>query len=177
MPELSKTYDPNAVEPKWYARWENAGYFRADSDSPKPAYSILIPPPNSTGILTVGHVLNNTIQDILARWARKQGFEVLWLPGTDHAGVGTQTAVEKHLRTTENKTRHDVGREEFLRRVVDWQDKHGGIILQKLKRLGGSCGWWREGLNFCDGYVRAGGTCFGRLFSKGVIHSGRGHVH
>src|SRR5437764_3406888 len=96
MAELPKTYDPNAVEPKWYARWEEAGYFRADPDSAKPPYSIVIPPPNVTGILTLGHVLNNTIQDILARRARMQGFEVLWLPGTDHAGVGTQTAVEKH---------------------------------------------------------------------------------
>jgi hypothetical protein len=100
MAELPKTYDPNAVEPKWYARWEEAGYFRADAHSTKPPYSIVIPPPNVTGILTLGHVLNNTIQDILARRARMQGFEVLWLPGTDHAGVGTQTAVEKNLRKT-----------------------------------------------------------------------------
>ncbi len=98
MAEFSKTYEPGAVEPKWYARWEEAGYFQADAHSPKPAFSIVIPPPNVTGILTLGHVLNNTIQDILARRARMQGFEVLWLPGTDHAGVGTQTAVEKHLR-------------------------------------------------------------------------------
>src|SRR5687767_15281937 len=116
MAELPKTYDPGAVEPKWYAHWEESGSFRADANSPKPPFSIVIPPPNVTGILTLGHVLNNTIQDILARRARMQGFEVLWLPGTDHAGVGTQTAVEKHLRKTENKTRHDVGREEFLRR-------------------------------------------------------------
>ena len=173
MPELSKTYDPNAVEPKWYARWEEAGYFRADAHSSKPPYSIVIPPPNVTGILTLGHVLNNTIQDILARRARMQGFEVLWLPGTDHAGVGTQTAVEKHLRKTENKTRHDVGREEFLRRVVDWQDKHGGIIIQQLKRLGASCDWSRQRYTFDDDYVRAVESVFVDLYQKGLIYRGR----
>jgi valyl-tRNA synthetase len=173
MPELPKTYDPNAVEPKWYARWEEAGYFRADTHSPKPPYSIVIPPPNVTGILTLGHVLNNTIQDILARRARMQGFEVLWLPGTDHAGVGTQTAVEKHLRKTENKTRHDVGREEFLRRVVEWQDKHGGIIIQQLKRLGASCDWSRQRYTFDDDYVRAVESVFVDLYQKGLIYRGR----
>src|ERR1043166_4826757 len=149
-PELSKTYDPNAVEPKWYARWEEAGYFRADAHSAKPPYSIVIPPPNVTGILTLGHVLNNTIQDILARRARMQGFEVLWLPGTDHAGVGTQTAVEKNLRQTENKTRQDLGREEFIRRVVEWTEKHGGIIIKQLKRLGASCDWAPQTYTFAD---------------------------
>jgi valyl-tRNA synthetase len=173
MPELSKTYDPNTVEPKWYGRWEEAGYFRADAHSQKPAYSIVIPPPNVTGILTMGHVLNNTIQDILARRARMQGFEVLWMPGTDHAGVGTQTAVEKHLRKTENKTRHDVGREEFLRRVVDWTDKHGGIIIQQLKRLGASCDWSRQRYTFDDDYVRAVETVFVDLYQKGLIYRGR----
>ncbi|PYI94105.1 MAG: valine--tRNA ligase [Verrucomicrobia bacterium] len=173
MPELPKTYDPNAVEPKWYACWEEAGYFRADAHSPKPPYSIVIPPPNITGILTLGHVLNNTIQDILARRARMQGFEVLWLPGTDHAGVGTQTAVEKHLRKTENKTRHDVGREEFLRRVVDWQDKHGGIIIKQLKRLGCSCDWSRQRYTFDDGYVRSVENVFVELYRRGYIYRGR----
>jgi valyl-tRNA synthetase len=173
MPELPKTYDPNTVEPKWYARWEETGYFRADAHSPKPAYSIVIPPPNITGILTLGHVLNNTIQDILARRARMQGFEVLWLPGTDHAGVGTQTAVEKHLRKTENKTRHDVGREEFLRRVIDWQDKHGGIIIKQLKRLGCSCDWSRQRYTFDDDYVRAVESVFVDLYQKGLIYRGR----
>lgn len=173
MPELPKTYDPNAVEPKWYGRWEEAGYFRADVHSPKPPYSIVIPPPNVTGILTMGHVLNNTIQDILARRARMLGFEVLWLPGTDHAGVGTQTAVEKYLRKTENKTRHDLGREEFLKRVVDWQDKHGGIIIQQLKRLGASCDWSRQRYTFDDDYVRAVEEVFVDLYRKGYVYRGR----
>lgn len=173
MAELPKTYDPGTVEPKWYAHWEESGSFRADVNSPKPPFSIVIPPPNITGILTLGHVLNNTIQDILARRARMQGFEVLWLPGTDHAGVGTQTAVEKHLRKTENKTRHDVGREEFLRRVLDWQDKHGGIIIQQLKRLGASCDWSRQRYTFDEDYVRAVEKAFVDLYEKDLIRHGR----
>ena len=147
--------------------------FRADAHSSKPAFSIVIPPPNVTGVLTLGHVLNNTIQDILARRARMQGFEVLWLPGTDHAGVGTQTAVEKHLRKTEKKTRHDLGREEFLRRVLDWQDKHGGIIIEQLKRLGCSCDWSRQRYTFDDDYVRAVQRVFVDLYGKGLIYRGR----
>src|ERR1700675_726384 len=135
MAEFSKTYDPKSVEPKWYARWIDNRDFEADAKSSKPPFSIVIPPPNVTGVLTLGHVLNNTIQDVLARRARMNGFEVLWLPGTDHAGVASQTAVEKHLRQTEKKTRHDLGREEFLRRVLDWQDKHGGIFSEKVKPL------------------------------------------
>src|SRR6266478_4136288 len=140
--ELSKGYEPGKVEDRLYAQWLKNGDFKADPakvSKDRPAYSIVIPPPNITGVLTMGHVLNNTIQDILVRKARMQGFEVLWLPGMDHAGVGTQTAVEKYLRQTEKKTRHDLGREEFVRRVLEWQDRHGGIIIQQLKRLGCSC--------------------------------------
>src|SRR5207302_406554 len=144
MPELPKRYDPKAVEPKWYQRWIDDRDFVANEKSSKPPFAIVMPPPNVTGMLTLGHVLNNTIQDILCRRARMQGFEVLWLPGMDHAGIGTQTAVEKYLRRTENKTRHDFGREEFLRRVLEWQDKHGGIIIEQLKRLGCSCDWSRQ---------------------------------
>jgi valyl-tRNA synthetase len=173
MAELPKTYDPSAVEPKWYARWEEAGCFRADAHSLKPAYSIVIPPPNITGVLTLGHVLNNTIQDILARRARMLGHEVLWLPGTDHAGVATQTAVEKHLRRTEKKTRRDLGREEFLRRVLEWQEKHGGIILEQLKRLGCSCDWSRLRYTLDDDYVRAVQNVFVDLYGKDLIYRGR----
>ena len=173
MAELSKTYDPKSVEPKWYARWIDNHDFEADPRSSKPVFSIVIPPPNVTGVLTLGHVLNNTIQDILARRARMQGFETLWLPGTDHAGIGTQTAVEKHLRRTEKKTRHDLGREEFLRRVLDWQAKHGGISIEQLKRLGCSCDWSRERYTFDDAYVRAVLKVFVDLYQKGLIYRGR----
>jgi valyl-tRNA synthetase len=173
MAELSKRYDPNAVEPKWYQRWLENRDFVANPESSKPAFSIVMPPPNITGMLTLGHVLNNTIQDILARRARMQGFEVLWLPGMDHAGIGTQTAVEKYLRRTENKTRHDLGREEFLRRVLDWQDKHGGIIIEQLKRLGCSCDWSRQRYTLDDAYAAAVQKVFVDLYNKGLIYRGR----
>src|SRR6266699_355283 len=173
MAELSKAYEPQAVEEKWYARWLAEGYFTADPASPKPPFSIVIPPPNVTGVLTLGHVLNNTVQAILARRARMQGFEVLWLPGTDHAGIGTQTAVEKHLQRTEKKTRHDLGREGFLRRVLDWQDKHGGIIIEQLKRLGCSCDWSRQRYTLDDDYVRAVQRTFVDLYNKRLIYRGR----
>lgn len=173
MAELSKTYEPATVEQKWYARWLEAGDFRADAHSSKPAYSIVIPPPNVTGILTLGHVLNNTIQDILARRARMQGFEVLWLPGTDHAGIATQTAVEKALWKEEKVTRQELGREEFIRRTWEWREKHGDIILEQLKRLGCSCDWSRLRFTFDEGYVRAVLKVFVDLYGKGLIYRGR----
>jgi valyl-tRNA synthetase len=173
MAELPKRYDPKSVEPKWYRRWMENRDFVANPNSSKPPFSIVMPPPNITGVLTLGHVLNNSIQDILARRARMQGFEVLWLPGVDHAGIGTQTAVEKHLRRTENKTRHDLGREEFLRRVLEWQDKHGGIIIEQLKRLGCSCDWSRERYTLDDAYVAAVQKVFVDLYGKGLIYRGR----
>ena len=173
MAELPKRYDPNAVEPKWYQRWLENRDFVANPESSKPAFSIVMPPPNITGMLTLGHVLNHTIQDILARRARMQGFEVLWLPGMDHAGIGTQTAVEKYLRRTENKTRHDLGREEFLRRVLEWQDKHGGIIIEQLKRLGCSCDWSRQRYTLDDAYAAAVQKVFIDLYDKGLIYRGR----
>jgi valyl-tRNA synthetase len=172
MAELPKRYDPKSVEPKWYQRWMENGDFVANPNSSKPPFSIVMPPPNITGVLTLGHVLNNSIQDILARRARMQGFEVLWLPGVDHAGIGTQTAVEKHLRRTENKTRHDLGREEFLRRVLAWQDKHGGIIIEQLKRLGCSCDWSRQRYTLDDAYVAAVQKVFVDLYRKGLIYRG-----
>jgi valyl-tRNA synthetase len=173
MAELPKRYDPKAVEPKWYQRWMDNRDFVANPNSSKPAFSIVMPPPNITGVLTLGHVLNNSIQDILARRARMQGFEVLWLPGMDHAGIGTQTAVEKHLRRTENKTRHDLGRDEFLRRVLAWQEKHGGIIIEQLKRLGCSCDWSRQRYTLDDAYVAAVQKVFVDLYRKGLIYRGR----
>src|SRR5881409_4118337 len=173
MADLSKTYDPKTVEPKWYQRWIDNRDFEADAGSKKKPFSIVMPPPNITGVLTLGHVLNDTIQDILARRARMQGFEVLWLPGTDHAGIATQTAVEKWLRKNEGVTRHDLGREEFLRRVVDWQDKHGSIIIEQLKRLGCSSDWSRQRYTLDDAYVAAVQNVFVDLYRKGLIYRGR----
>jgi valyl-tRNA synthetase len=173
MAELSKTYDPKSVEPKWYAHWIGNDDFRADANSSKPPFSIVMPPPNITGVLTLGHVLNNTIQDILARRARMQGKEVLWLPGMDHAGIATQTAVEKWLRKNEGVTRHDLGRDEFLRRVLKWQNKHGGIIIEQLKRLGCSCDWSRQRYTLDDDYVQAVQKVFVDLYRKGFIYRGR----
>src|ERR1700679_355259 len=136
MPEIPKAYEPQAVEDKWYQFWLDRNCFTANPHSPKPPYSIVMPPPNVTGKLTLGHVLNNTIQDILARKARMDGREVLWLPGTDHAGLATQTAVEKHIRATEKKTRHDFTREEFVARIWKWKEEFGGIITQQLRKIG-----------------------------------------
>src|SRR6266516_3804105 len=173
MAELSKTYDPKTVEPKWYQRWIDHRDFEANASSSKRPFSIVMPPPNITGVLTLGHVLNNTIQDILVRRARMQGFEVLWLPGMDHAGIGTQTAVEKWLRKNQGVTRHDLGREKFLQRVLEWQDKHGGIIIQQLKRLGCSCDWSRQRYTFDENYVRAVERVFVDLYKKDLIYRGR----
>src|SRR3989442_5790252 len=144
MSEIPKAYEPKAVEERWYDFWLMENCFVADPKSPKPAYSIVIPPPNVTGVLTMGHVLNNTIQDILARKARMDGKEVLWQPGIDHAGIATQTVVERTLKKAgEIKHRNDLGREKFLERVWEWKEKHGGIILQQLRALGASCDWAR----------------------------------
>src|SRR5881396_1467198 len=144
MPEISKAYEPQSVEDKWYDYWVKQGCFTADParvSSRRPAYSIVIPPPNVTGVLHMGHVLNNTIQDILARKARMDGKEVLWLPGTDHAGIATERQVEKKLKKEEKIGRRELGREKFLERVWEWKEKHGGIIIDQLKRLGASCDW------------------------------------
>ena len=177
MSELSKAYEPHSVEEKWYSWWIEHGHFTADPASPKPAYSIVIPPPNVTGVLTLGHVLNNTLQDILARRARQTGHEVLWLPGTDHAGIATQTVVERKLRKEEKKTRHDLGREEFLKRVWEWKDKHGGIIINQLKKLGCSCDWTRERFTMDEAYARKVQEVFVDLHSKGMIYRGKRMVN
>jgi valyl-tRNA synthetase len=173
MAELSKTYDPRTVEPKWYQRWIDNHDFEADATSKKKPFSIVMPPPNITGVLTLGHVLNNSIQDILARRARMQGFEVLWLPGMDHAGIGTQTAVERWLKKNEGVSRRDLGREKFLQRVLEWQDKHGGIIIQQLKRLGCSCDWSRQRYTMDESYARAVAEVFVDLYKKKLIYRGR----
>ncbi len=178
--EIPKAYEPTAVEAKWQARWEAAGCFTAHPEkvsAARPAFSIVIPPPNITGVLTLGHVLNNTIQDILARRARQTGHEVLWLPGTDHAGLATQNAVEKALGKEEKKTRHDLGREEFLRRTWEWQKKHGRIIIDQLKTLGCSLDWSRERFTLDEGYAAAVQGVFVNLHEKGYIYRGRRMVN
>lgn len=177
MAELAKSYEPKDVEEKWYASWMEEGCFSADPDSEKEGYSIVIPPPNVTGILHLGHVLNNTIQDVLARRARQQGKEVLWLPGTDHAGIATQTKVERELRKETGKSRRDFGREAFLDKVWEWKDKHGGIIIRQLKRLGCSCDWQRERFTMDEDYSHWVGHVFTELFQKGLIYRGKRMVN
>jgi len=171
--EISKAYEPQSVESKWYAFWLEQKCFVANPQSPKPAYSIVIPPPNVTGVLHMGHVLNNTIQDILSRKARMDGKEVLWLPGTDHAGIATEGVVSKQLRAQEKKTKKDLGREEFLKRVWTWKEKHGGIIIDQLKKLGCSCDWTRERFTMDPEYVKDVTRVFVDLYKKGMIYRGK----
>lgn len=175
--ELSKGYQPQDVETSWYSRWNDAGCFRGDENGTGESYSIVIPPPNVTGILHLGHVLNNTIQDILARRARMEGKDVLWLPGTDHAGIATQSKVEQKLRKEERKTRHDLGREKFLEQVWEWKDKHGGIIIEQLKRLGCSCDWSRERFTMDEEYSKWISKIFVDLFNEGLIYRGKRMVN
>ena len=177
MSELSKAYTPSDVEVAWYDRWCASGCFTADPASVAAPYSIVIPPPNVTGILTLGHVLNNTLQDILARRARQTGHEVLWLPGTDHAGIATQTVVERQLRREEKKTRHDLGREAFVAKVWEWKEKHGGIIISQLKSLGASCDWTRERFTMDEAYARKVQEVFVDLHEKGLIYRGKRMVN
>lgn len=170
--EMAKAYEPAAVEEKWYPEWEKRGYFHADPHSPKPAYSIVIPPPNVTGMLTLGHVLNNTLQDILIRWKKMQGYETCWVPGTDHAGIATQAKVENHLLETEGLSRYDLGREEFLQRVWEWKNKYGGTIINQLRRLGTACDWERERFTLDEGLSNAVEEAFIHLYNKGLIYKG-----
>lgn len=181
MSELAKTYEPAAVEAKWYDFWQQHGCFTADPSrvsAQRPAYSIVIPPPNVTGVLTLGHVLNNTIQDILARRARMLGKEVLWLPGTDHAGIATQNVVEKTLRKAgEMKHRDDLGREALVAKIWEWKEKYGGIIIQQLKKLGASCDWSRERFTMDPEYSKCVSRVFVDLYKKGLIYRGKRMVN
>lgn len=177
MSEIPKAYEPQAVEAKWYQFWLQENCFTANPQSTKPAFSIVIPPPNVTGILHLGHVLNNTIQDILARKARMEGREVLWLPGTDHAGIATQVVVEKRLKKEEKLSRHDLGRDKFIQRVWQWKEKHGGIIIEQLKKLGCSCDWSRERFTMDAEYSRMVGKTFVDLYNKGLIYRGKRMVN
>ena len=181
MAEISKAYEPQAVEDKWYAFWEEGDCFKADPErvsDKRPAYSIVIPPPNVTGVLHMGHVLNNTIQDILARKARMDGKEVLWLPGTDHAGIATQSVVERKLRKDGvMKHRDDLGREKLLEHIWEWKEKHGGIIIEQLKKLGASCDWSRLRFTMDEEYTKCVQRVFVDLYEKGLIYRGKRMVN
>jgi valyl-tRNA synthetase len=181
MSEISKAYEPQSVESKWYQFWEQQGCFTADParvSATRPAYSIVIPPPNVTGVLTMGHVLNNTIQDILARKARMDGKEVLWLPGTDHAGIATQNVVEKTLKKAgQIKHRDDLGREALVAKIWEWKETYGGIILKQLRALGASCDWTRTRFTMDPEYSRCVQQVFVDLYQKGLIYRGKRMVN
>ncbi len=169
--EFSKTYDASKVEGKWYYEWEKNNFFTPLIDRSKKPFTIVIPPPNVTGILHMGHGLNNTIQDILIRWHRMQGVPTLWMPGTDHAGIATQNVVEKKLHR-EGKTRHKLGKEKFIEEVWKWKEEHGTTIINQLKRLGASCDWSRERFTMDEGLSRAVREVFVSLYEKGLIYRG-----
>jgi len=170
---MPKAYEPKTAEEKWRSVWREGEYFKGDPTSDKPAYSIVIPPPNVTGILTMGHVLNNTLQDILIRRKKMQGYEVCWFPGTDHAGIATESKVEKYLRENENTGRDNLGREEFVKRVWQWKEQYGGTIVKQLKELGSSCDWDRERFTMDEGLSEAVQKVFVDLYNKGYIYRGR----
>ena len=170
-PTLEKAYNPENVEDKWYDHWTEQGYFHADESSEKEPYTIVIPPPNVTGMLTVGHVLNNTIQDILIRKARMEGKEACWIPGTDHASIATESKVVAMLQEKGIK-KSDLSREEFLEYAWQWKEKYGGIIIRQLKKLGASCDWERERFTMDDAYTKAVLSAFVKLYEKGLIYKG-----
>ena len=169
--ELNKTYSPKEIEEKWYKIWEENGYFNAQHNDEKPGYSIVIPPPNVTGILHMGHMLDNAIQDTIIRYKRMKGFDTLWMPGMDHAGIATQNKVERML-LEEGKRKEDIGREEFLKKTWEWKEKHGGLITRQLRRLGVSPDWSRERFTMDEGLSKAVKEVFIKLYNDGLIYRG-----
>jgi valyl-tRNA synthetase len=167
--ELASTFSPSEIEAPLYQKWVQAGYFTADATSSKEAFSIVLPPPNVTGVLHIGHALDQTLQDCLSRMKRMQGFEVLWLPGMDHAGIATQNVVEKQLAAA-GQSRHDLGREEFVKKVWQWKEESGGAILEQMKRLGSSVDWSRERFTMDEGMSKAVVTIFKRMYDAGLIY-------
>jgi len=167
--ELASTFSPQEIEAPLYQKWVDAGYFTADAASKKEAFSIVLPPPNVTGVLHIGHALDQTLQDCLSRMKRMQGFEVLWLPGMDHAGIATQNVVEKQLAAA-GQSRHDLGREEFVKKVWQWKEESGGAILEQMKRLGSSVDWSRERFTMDEGMSKAVVTIFKRMYDAGLIY-------
>ena len=168
---IPTTYDPHQVENKWYSHWENNGFFHAEVELDKPPVAIVMPPPNVTGTLHLGHALDNTLQDILTRWRRMQGYNALWIPGTDHAGIATQARVEENL-AKEGISKHDLGREKFLERVWAWKHQYGNTITRQLRKLGASSDWSRERFTMDEGCSRAVQEVFVRLYEKGLIYRG-----
>lgn len=171
MSELNKTYSPKEIEDKWYKNWEDNKYFAAKVEEGKDSYSIVIPPPNVTGILHMGHVLNNSIQDTLVRWKRMQGLNTLWMPGTDHAGIATQNKVERKLAAA-GLTKEDLGREKFIAETWKWKEEHGGIITNQLRKLGASLDWDRERFTMDEGLSEAVREIFVKLYNDGLIYQG-----
>ncbi len=169
--ELPKSYEPKSVEERWYAFWLEKGYFHADENAGGEPFSIVIPPPNVTGSLHIGHALNSTLQDILVRWMRMSGRNTLWVPGTDHAGIATQNVVERQL-AKEHIDRHALGREKFIEKVWEWKKEYGGRIISQLKRLGASCDWQRERFTMDEGLSRAVREVFVTLYEEGLIYRG-----
>ena len=170
--ELPKVYSPSEFEDRIYKNWSEKGYFTPDVKNPAPHFSVVIPPPNVTGQLHMGHALDETLQDILVRYKRMQGFNTLWVPGTDHAGIATQIKVEEQLRVNEGLTRYDLGREKFLERVWDWKNQYGNRIISQLKKLGASCDWSRERFTMDEGCSKAVREVFVNLYNKGLIYRG-----
>ena len=171
--ELPKAYDSKAAQEKWLTFWEERGYFHSDPDPNRRPYTIVIPPPNVTGALHMGHALNNTLQDVLIRWRRMQGYNALWMPGTDHAGIATQSVVERLIFAQEKKTRHDLGREELVKRIWAWKDRYEARILGQLREIGASCDWRRTRFTLDPVCARAVRETFFRMFRDGYIYRGK----
>ncbi len=171
--QMPKAYEAAEVEAKWYPLWESRGYFHGNVNPEKKPYSIVIPPPNVTGILHLGHVLNNTLQDILIRYKRMCGYEVAWFPGTDHAGIATESKVEKTLRQAGEPGRDELGREKFIEKVWSWREQYGGTIIRQLRKLGTACDWERERFTMDEGLSRAVRKVFVELYNKGYIYRGQ----
>ncbi|SVD67388.1 uncharacterized protein METZ01_LOCUS420242, partial [marine metagenome] len=169
--DIPKNYSPQEIEKKWYQFWLKQDYFHAKDKSTNPPFSIVIPPPNITGSLHIGHALDNTLQDTLIRWKRMQGYNTLWMPGTDHAGIATELIMEKKL-IEEGTSRQEIGREKFIDRMWQWKDESRGRIISQLQEIGSSCDWERERFTLDEGLSKAVRTAFVKLYERGLIYRG-----
>ena len=168
-PELAKAYDPQEAQQRLLQFWNERGYFHSRPDPARQPFTIVIPPPNVTGALHMGHALNNTLQDVLIRWRRMQGYNALWVPGTDHAGIATQAVVEREIQKAEKKTRHDLGREELVKRIWQWKEQYEARILRQLREIGASCDWQRTRFTMDPICARAVRETFFKMFKGGLI--------